>query len=217
MRKDFISFKQVKVEGDGPVKSFVMTETVITQRHFEAIMGFNPSWFNINYYKSWNPNSHWNEDYRDDAPVESINSYHIEEFINRIRQQSNDMSWRLPTVEEWEFAARGGNKSQGYQYAGGNNLEDVAWYNKPKRTPVPGPYLVGKKFPNELGLYDMLGNVWEVTCSTLVKDGYTFTALKGGSYESSELSIDKTCWVFSSRYDDNTSFRLVRDVRPTDL
>jgi len=66
--------------------------------------------------------------------------------------------YRLPTEAEWEYAARGGHKGQGYEYAGSNNVDDVGWYegNSGKQT-----HPVGQKQPNELGLYDMSGNMWE--------------------------------------------------------
>ena len=80
-----------------------------------------------------------------------------EEFISKLNRMTGK-TFRLPTEAEWEYAARGGNKSKGYQYSGSNNLSDVAWYrdNSGYKT-----YAVGTKQPNELGIYDMSGNVWE--------------------------------------------------------
>ena len=71
---------------------------------------------------------------------------------------SKVVGYRLPTEAEWEYAARGGNKSKGYKYSGSDNVDDVAWYWQNSGSK---PQEVGKKAPNELGIYDMSGNVWE--------------------------------------------------------
>ena len=112
----------------------------VTQALWQAVMGNNPSDFK-----------------GDNLPVESVSWDDCQEFISKLNRITGK-TFRLPTEAEWEYAARGGNKSRGYQYSGSNNLSDVAWYsdNSGKKT-----HAVGTKQPNELGIYDMTGNVWE--------------------------------------------------------
>lgn len=92
-------------------------------------------------------------------PVESLTHDEALEFVRRLSKMTN-IQFALPTEEEWEYAARGGQKSKHYRFAGSDNIDEVAWYREnANRSTHP----VGEKQPNELGLYDMCGNVWEWT------------------------------------------------------
>jgi len=122
------------------VSTFYIGKYPITQAQYRKIMNNNPSHFK-----------------GDDLPVEEVSWEDAVEFCHRLSALTNKI-YRLPTEAEWEYAARGGNKSHRYKYAGSNNLGTVAWYsgnsgNKTKN--------VGAKNDNELGLHDMSGNVWE--------------------------------------------------------
>ena len=136
------------------VSDFYISKYEITQGQWEAIMGtsirqqrdkvnpFHPicgEGFNYPmYYVSWNE---------------------VQEFISRLNSLTGKQ-YRLPTEAEWEYAARGGNKSKGYKYSGSNIIEQVAWYHKiGDNYDLAHP--VGSKQPNELGIYDMSGNVFE--------------------------------------------------------
>ena len=104
----------------------------------------------------------------DDCPVEYVSWNQAQDFLQKINEQNPGLNYRLPTEAEWEYAARGGNQSKGYQYAGGNEISVLAWYSGNaggKMRPV------GKKQPNELGLYDMSGNIQEL-CSDLYGEDY---------------------------------------------
>jgi formylglycine-generating enzyme required for sulfatase activity len=98
-------------------------------------------------------------------PVNNVSWYDCQEFIRKLNNLT-DQNFKLPTEAQWEYAARGGNNSKGYKYAGSNVFNDVAWDE---------PNSVGTKLPNELGLYDMTGNVWE-WCDDWY-DVYSSTAL----------------------------------------
>ena len=123
------------------VSNFIIGQTEVTQELWVAVMGSNPSW-----YKS-----------DSQCPVERVTWLDCQTFISKLNQLTGK-HFRLPTEAEWEFAARGGNQSQGYTYAGSNNVADVAWYRSNSNNKT---HPVAQKTPNELGLYDMSGNVEE--------------------------------------------------------
>lgn len=124
------------------LSSFSIGRYEVTQEEWQAVMGSNPSHFK-----------------GDKRPVENVSWYDCQAFIRKLNSISG-RQFRLPTEAEWEYAARGGNRSRGYKYAGNNNPNTVAWYldydNSENQT-----HERGGKQPNELGLYDMSGNVWE--------------------------------------------------------
>jgi formylglycine-generating enzyme required for sulfatase activity len=137
------------------LSSYSIGQTEVTQELWQAVMGSNPSEYTSAH------------GYTDDLsrPVDNVSWDDCQTFITQLNEMTGK-KFRLPTEAEWEYAARGGNQSQGYTYAGSNTLDEVAWYwdDIPSQTYGSdgfGTQPVATKAPNELGLYDMSGNVYE--------------------------------------------------------
>ncbi len=125
------------------LSSYYICKYEVTQALWRAVMGSNPSNFK-----------------GDNLPVELVSWNDCQTFINRLNSYTG-RNFRLPTEAEWEFAARGGNYSRHYKYSGSNYISDVAWYDGYSGNSGNRTHPVGTKQPNELGLYDMSGNVFE--------------------------------------------------------
>ena len=127
------------------LSSYFMGETEVTQALWQAVMGSNPSSFSGS-----------------NLPVEQVSWNDCQEFVTKLNQlcasQLNGRQFALPTEAQWEYAARGGKQSRGYKYSGSNTLGNVAWYHDNSGSTT---HAVGTKQANELGIYDMSGNVYE--------------------------------------------------------
>ena len=194
--------KKEKTEHNVAIGSFLMDETEVTQREYRHVMGKFAS------------------DYTGcmECPVENISWFDAVDYAKKIGK-------RLPTEAEWEYAARGGSKSENNQpYSGSSDIDAVAWYlsNTDSKQPV------GKKKPNAIGLYDMSGNVWE-WCSDWYHDDYfqianqknpqgpdygTEKVVRGGSWFSNDVfcNVSRRYKLKPDYRDTNFGFRCVKDL-----
>ena len=133
------------------VDGFYIGRTEFTQDVFEELMGWNNSYFACG-----------------NCPVNNLSWLNIQLLIDRLNHVTGKR-FRLPTEAEWEYAARGGNRSKGFLFSGSNSIEKVAWYagNAGNRS-----HPVAQKAPNELGLYDMTGNLWEFCLDNMSSNIY---------------------------------------------
>jgi len=166
---------------DVTLADYSIGQTEVTQALWQAVMGNNPSYFSSNEIFMVEKEGEFEDDLN--RPVEWVSWDDCQAFIEKLNELTG-RHFRIPTEAEWEFAARGGNKTHGYPYAGSDNIDDVAWClgNTDNMT-----HPVGQKKPNELGLYDMSGNVreWCLNCiSFRMADGtsYAYRIVRGGSY-----------------------------------
>ena len=168
------------------VRTFLIGQTPVTQELWTAVMGSNPSKYQGK-----------------DHPVESVSWNDCQEFVKQLNLLTGQ-SFRLPNEEEWEFAARGGLQSQGFTFARSNDIRQEAWYEATSGT-TPQP--VATKAPNELGLYDMSGNIFEWCHNNFYRydtpsNPTTGKTRRGGGWNSSP----KNCRV-SFRYDNEPDKR----------
>lgn len=174
------------------VDDFLIGETEVTQELWFAVMGNNPS-----YFKSDEGN----------LPVENVSWNDVQVFIKKLNEITGQQ-FRLPFESEWEYAARGGQKSTDKKYSGSDNVDEVAWYadNAEKKT-----HPVASKKSNELGIYDMSGNVYE-WCDDfgLTEDNVTAFYLRSCSFNANQIRciVSFTTLLKANIRDASMGFRL---------
>jgi formylglycine-generating enzyme required for sulfatase activity len=142
-----------------PGRNYEMGKTEVTQAHWKAVMGNNPSYFS---------------DCGDNCPVENVSWDDVQQFIQKLNAKTGKQ-YHLPSEDEWEFACHGGSDDE---YCGGGDLNALGWYKDNSREKT---HPVGFKKPNGYGLYDMNGNVWEWS-SDKYEAGKPYRVLRGGSW-----------------------------------
>ena len=186
-----------ELKTSGTTDDFYIAQTEVTNKLWKAVMGSVPTEL---------------EQKGDEYPV-ALNSYNylVKEggFLDKLNEMTRDQlpagkKFALPTEVEWHYAAMGGQQSKGYKYAGSNTIGDVAWYlDNCNSSTQP----VSQKEPNELGIYDMSGNVWEFT-STLA-DGKVITCGGGWTSEANWCEVNLSFPDDPDTRFNNTGLRLV--------
>ncbi|HZK08741.1 MAG TPA: SUMF1/EgtB/PvdO family nonheme iron enzyme [Bacteroidales bacterium] len=200
------------------LSDFYIGKYEVTQKQWREVMGASTSFSNPSYNTGC-----------DNCPVEMVSWNDVQEFIKKLNQKTGK-KYRLPTEAEWEYAARGGAKSDversrnaDFKYAGSNNIDEVAWYreNSGMRT-----HPVGQKKPNELGIYDMTGNVWEWCSDWHGRYGNVDKSNPLGASSGSSRVLRGGSWHFDTKYcrlsyrgnynpdnpGNNSGFRLARSL-----
>jgi formylglycine-generating enzyme required for sulfatase activity len=167
------------------LREFMISKYPVTQAQYQAVIGKNPSHFKGNQ-----------------NPVEKVSWHDAVKFCEKLAQKTREKV-RLPTEVEWEYAAKGGNQSEGYKYAGSDSLDEVGWYDG--NTTFLG-FFGGKTQPveqkreNELGIYDMSGNVWE-WCEDIWHGNYNGAPTDGSAWltggEQSKRALRGGSWFLS--------------------
>lgn len=185
-----IAFELVFVEGgeyqkgapqktiQATVADFYIAKTEVTQELWKTIMGKNPS---VHRGKK--------------NPVDNVSYDMCIEFITKLNHVTGKQ-FRLPTTTEWEYAARGGNQSKGFKFSGADIIGKIGWYANNSNGSTNA---VATKMPNELGLYDMSGNLWE-WCADIAAVS-TMRKMRGGSWN----DTSQACWVWNEQQSNTNS------------
>jgi formylglycine-generating enzyme required for sulfatase activity len=185
-----------------------MQASTVTQGFWELVMGYNPS----------------EDKCCKDNPVTDVSWSHCQKFIKKLNSLTGK-KYRLPSEAEWEYAARGGKLSKGYKFAGSDDANEVAWHDGNSNGKI---HPVKEKKPNELGLYDMSGNVWE-WCNDWYADyrlneayaknpqgpdSGTYRVIRGGSWYFSAVSclVARRDYAFPDIRDNYSGLRLLLPV-----
>ena len=169
------------------LSSYHIGKYPVTQKLWEMVMGDNPSTFK-------GPN----------RPVESVSWDDCQRFISKLNRLTRK-KFKLPTEAQWEFAARGGNNSAGYGYSGSNDFYSVAWFEENSGYET---HDVGELLPNELGIYDMSGNVFEWCSDEFDRCSAGAYPVRGGSFMFYHYWLGNQAYqnrIFRNEY---TGFRL---------